>query len=171
MNSTDFLVTEEGRRLYATVKDLPIVDYHCHLSPKEIYEDKPFDNLGEIWLAADHYKWRLMRSYGVDENRITGDADWHEKFLQYAQAIELAAGNPLLHWTNMELHQFFGIDTPLGPDTAEEIWQKANEIIRKEALSPRKLIARSKVEYIATTDDAADSLEYHQKLREDQKCS
>lgn len=167
MNSTDFITSREGERLYEAVRGLPIVDYHCHLSPRDIVQDHPFDNLGQIWLGGDHYKWRLMRSYGIEERYVTGDASWHDKFLRYAEVIELAAGNPLLHWTAMELRQFFGIDLPLGPDTAEGIWSQANEVIRREALSPRKLIARSRVEYIATTDDAADSLQYHRLLRED----
>lgn len=170
MNPSSFITNDEGERLYQLVKALPIVDYHCHLSPREIAEDLPFQNLGQIWLEADHYKWRLMRSYGIDEYYVTGKADWHEKFLRYAEAIELAAGNPLQHWTAMELRQFFGIDLPLTPATAEEIWHSANEAIVREGLSPRKLIARSRVEYIATTDDAADSLEYHRMLRNDPNC-
>ena len=170
MKPTDFIGNRTGEQLYEMIRDLPIIDYHCHLSPREIFEDQPFDNLGQIWLGGDHYKWRLMRSYGIEERYVTGDASWYDKFLRYAEVIELAAGNPLLHWTAMELHQFFGIDTPLCPDTAEEIWQQANQVIRRESLSPRKLIARSKVEYIATTDDAADTLEYHKLLREDPTC-
>ena len=165
-----FIKTVQGKQLYQGVRELPIVDIHCHLSPKEIAEDQPFDNIGQIWLAGDHYKWRLMRAWGVEEQYITGDAGWHDKFLRYAEAVELAGGSPLAHWTAMELERYFGIDLPLGPQTAEEIWRRANEVIAQQSLSPRKLIAASKVEYLATTDDAADSLEYHRILQNDATC-
>jgi len=164
MNKTYLLNSKSGQQIYESVRDLPIIDYHCHLSPKEIYEDKPFNNIGEMWLGGDHYKWRLMRAFGIDEEYITGKADWHEKFLKYAETISLAAGNPLYHWTEMELNMFFGIEEHLCPENAEEIWNKANAIIKEKQLSPRKLIKSSNVEYIATTDDIADSLEYHEKL-------
>ncbi|MCI8331443.1 MAG: glucuronate isomerase [Clostridiales bacterium] len=167
MDKFIFLDSEQSRALYETVKDLPILDYHCHLDPKEIYEDRPFENLGAMWLHHDHYKWRLMRAGGVDEELITGSASDRAKFDAYASAVTLAAGNPLYHWTQMELSQFFGIEEPLGPDTAESIWQRANEIIRSKSLSPRKLIEASRVQYIATTDDPADSLVYHDKIKED----
>ncbi len=167
MNSTYLLQNKTAQELYNAVKDLPIIDYHCHLSPKEIFEDKPFDNIGEIWLAADHYKWRLMRTAGIDEKYITGDASWYEKFLHYAAAIEFAAGHPLYHWSHMELSNYFGIDMPLTAETADEIWHKANEHIKNTKMSPRKLIADSNVEIICTTDDVADSLEWHEKIRND----
>ena len=159
---------ETARMLYAkAARDLPIIDYHCHLSPKAIYEDEPFDNLGEIWLAGDHYKWRLMRSYGIDEYYVTGGAGWEEKLCKYAEALCTAAGNPLYHWTQMELKMFFNIDRRLDPDTAPAIWRESMDFIRETKLSPRKLIAMSDVRYIATTDDPADSLEYHKKLRDE----
>ncbi len=156
-----------AERLYESVKDLPIVDYHCHLSPREIWEDKPFDNIGEVWLGGDHYKWRLMRTAGIDENEITGDASWHDKFCRYAEAIALAAGHPLYHWSHMELAQFFGVRAPLSAATAEDIWQACARVIREKQLSPRKLIAQSKVAYICTTDDIVDDLHYHRLLRDD----
>lgn len=162
-----FLNNETSESIYKAVKDLPIIDYHCHLQPKEIYEDKVFDNIGEIWLGGDHYKWRLMRSVGIDEKYITGDASWKEKFLKYAEALEMALGNPLYHWSHMELKQFFGINKSLTPDNAEEIWDKANAVIKETAMSPRKLIENSNVEYIATTDDIIDTLEYHKLISED----
>lgn len=162
-----FLNNEISESIYSAVKDLPIIDYHCHLQPKEIYEDKPFDNIGEIWLGGDHYKWRLMRSVGIDEKYITGDASWKEKFLKYAEALEMALGNPLYHWSHMELKQFFGINEPLTADNAAEIWDKANAVIKETAMSPRKLIKDSNVEYIATTDDIIDTLEYHKLIAED----
>lgn len=165
----DYLLTSQtAKDLYGQVSHLPIYDYHCHLSPKEIWEDLPFDNIGEMWLSGDHYKWRLMRAAGIPEEQITGDADWYTKFKSYAQAISNAAGNPLYHWTQMELSLYFGIEAPLSPETAPEIWEAANTIIRNERLSPRKLIQKSHVAYIATTDDVADDLTYHRQLRMDE---
>ncbi|MEE1074154.1 MAG: glucuronate isomerase [Acutalibacteraceae bacterium] len=161
------LNSKTAQYIYDNIKMLPIIDYHCHLSPKEIYEDQLFDNIGEMWLAADHYKWRLMRTAGIDEEFITGNTTWEEKFLSYAKAIEFAAGNPLYHWSHMELSQFFGIEDNLTPKSAMAIYEKANKYIADNKLSPRKLIEQSKVETICTTDDIIDSLEYHQKLKED----
>ncbi len=163
-----FIGNEIGQAIYEKIKKLPIIDYHCHLQPKEIYEDKPFDNIGEIWLGGDHYKWRLMRGVGIDEKYITGDSGWKEKFINYAAALELALGNPLYHWSHMELKQFFSINEPLTSANAEEIWDKANAFIKETKMSPRKLIADSDVEYIATTDDIIDTLEYHKLIAEDE---
>ncbi len=120
-----------------------------------------------MWLAHDHYKWRLMRAVGIDENLITGTASWKDKFFAIALAVSQVSGNPLHHWSKMELVKYFGIDTPLCENTAEIIWNRANSIIKEKQLSPRKLISQSGVSYIATTDDIADSLEYHKKLRLD----
>ena len=167
MNKYYMLNNNTARKIYGTVKDLPIVDYHCHLSPKEIYEDKPFDNIGEIWLGGDHYKWRLMRTAGIDEEYITGNTSFKEKFIKYCEALEFAAGNPLYHWSHMELSQFFGIDMPINSRNAEEIWDKANAFIAKTKMSPRKLIKESKVEVICTTDDIIDDLSWHKKIAED----
>ena len=121
MTDNYLLKTADAQDIYFKIKDLPIVDYHCHLSPKEIYEDKPFDNIGEMWLGGDHYKWRLMRTAGIDERYITGNTDWREKFIKYAAALELAAGNPLYHWSHMELSMFFDIDKPLKSDNAADL--------------------------------------------------
>lgn len=162
-----FLKTETAKRLYEAGKDLPIIDYHCHLSPKEIWEDREFENIGVMFLGGDHYKWRLMRGHGVREELITGGAGWKEKFFAYAETLATAAGNPLYHWTHMELKQFFGITAPLNPKTAEGIWEEANRVIREKHLSPRKCILSSNVEYLSTTDDPADSLEYHRLLAAD----
>ena len=167
MNKYYMLNNNTARKIYGMVKDLPIVDYHCHLSPKEIYEDKPFDNIGEIWLGGDHYKWRLMRTAGIDEEYITGNTSFKEKFIKYCEALEFAAGNPLYHWSHMELSQFFGIDMPINSRNAEEIWDKANAFIAKTKMSPRKLIKESKVEVICTTDDIIDDLSWHKKIAED----
>jgi glucuronate isomerase len=159
------LTCETAKMLYKQVGSLPVYDYHCHLSPREIYLDEVFENIGKMWLENDHYMWRLMRVYGIDEDRITGGADWLSKFLAFAECIELAAGSPLYHWVHMELSIYFDIDIPLNKDTALSIWHKANSIIKEKRLSPKKLIKKSGVAYIATTDDIADSLEFHKALR------
>ena len=163
-NVIKMLRSERAEKIYAAVKDLPIIDYHCHLSPKEIYEDKPFSDIGEIWLAGDHYNWRLMRGYGVEERYITGDASWAEKFDKFAEAVGYAIGNPVKDWVAAELMFFFGITEPLNKDTAKEIREKANAVIKEKAISPRKLIKMANVEYIATTDDPCDSLEWHDRI-------
>lgn len=167
MHKDYMLKTDTAQKIYASVKALPIVDYHCHLSPKEIYEDKPFTNIGEIWLAADHYKWRLMRTAGINEEYITGNTSFKAKFIKYCSALEFAAGNPLYHWSHMELSQFFGIDMPINSCNAEEIWDKANAFIRETEMSPRKLIEKSNVEVICTTDDIVDDLSWHKRIAED----
>ena len=153
-----FLKSGTAKRLYEAVRGLPIVDYHCHLSPKEILEDKVFTDIAQVWLSGDHYKWRLMRACGVPERLITGDAPAREKFRAYADCIETAAGNPLYVWSHMELSMFFGIEDALSAETADGIFDRANDYIRAHALSPRKLMAQSRVELAATTDDPADSL-------------
>ena len=132
---------------------------------KEIAEDKKYENITEIWLYGDHYKWRYMRSMGVDEKYCTGDASDYEKFFQYAKCIAYAAGNPLYHWTHLELQRFFGIYEPLNEKSAPKIWEKANEIIKSGDFTAQKLIEKSNVYLIGTTDDPVDSLEYHQNLK------
>ena len=167
MRKDYMLNNNAARRIYGAVKNLPIVDYHCHLSPQEIYEDKTFTNIGEIWLSGDHYKWRLMRTAGIDEEYITGSASFKEKFIKYCAAIEFAAGNPLYHWSYMELSMFFGIDLPINSENAEKIWEEANAYIGKTKMSPRKLIEKSRVEVICTTDDITDDLSWHKKIAAD----
>ena len=163
-----FLINNDtGFELYNTVKQLPICDYHCHLSPKEIYEDNSFDSLGELWLKGDHYKRRLMRAAGVSEKYITGNADWNSKFLAFAKILPLAVGNPIYHWAHMELKEYFGINEPLNKSSAKSILRKANEIIKSGEITPRKLIAKSRAETICTTDDIADTLEYHKLLKKE----
>ena len=166
-NIKEILTSDMARRIYAQVKDLPIVDYHCHLSPREIYEDKPFENIGQMWLAGDHYKWRLMRACGIDEEYITGEKSWKEKYLAFCDAVSRSPGNPIWDWTAMELEKFFGVKKPFLPENAEEIWRACNDRIVKEKLSPRKAIAMCNVEYIATTDDPCDDLKYHKLLKEE----
>jgi glucuronate isomerase len=147
-------------------KDLPIIDYHCHLNPKEIWENKKYKNITEVWLYGDHYKWRAMRSNGIDEKYITGDASDYEKFMAFAKTVPLTIGNPLYHWTHLELQRYFDIHEVLNEKTAEAIWNKANEKLNSEGFAVRDLIKRSNVKVICTTDDAIDTLEYHINLRE-----
>lgn len=146
---------------------MPIIDYHCHINPQEILEDKKFKNITQVWLYGDHYKWRQMRTYGIDEKFITGDGSDYEKFLAWAKTISVAIGNPLYHWTHLELKRFFGIDEPLNEKTAPDIWEKVNAMITGDEFSVRELIKKSNVKVICTTDDPIDSLEYHLGLKED----
>ena len=164
----EFLLTNDtAKHLYHELAaSLPIIDYHCHLDPREIYEDRHFDNVTQLWLGGDHYKWRLMRSFGVDERSVTGEATDREKFQAWAEALSLAAGNPLYHWSHLELKNYFGFDGHLTPENAEQVWQLCGEKLSQPDFSARNLILRSKVEAICTTDDPADSLEWHQKLRQ-----
>ena len=148
-------------------KDMPIVDYHCHLSPKEIAEDKKYRNITELWLGGDHYKWRAMRSNGVAEKYVTGDAPDKERFFKWAETMAGCIGNPLYHWTHLELKRYFGIEKLLSPDTAEEIWNRCNERLDSGQCTARDLIKRSNVEVICTTDDPADTLEYHKMIAAD----
>ena len=167
MRETYLLNGALAERLYEKAKSLPIYDYHCHLSPREIWEDRPFANIGEMWLGGDHYKWRMMRGAGVDERLITGDASFHDKFVAYASVIPLAVGNPLAIWSAAELKTCFDIDLPLNRENAETIWNAANAYIQSTQMSPRKLIQKFNVRFIGTTDDPCDSLEYHRQLAED----
>ncbi len=152
---------------HTAAKDEPIIDYHNHLSPKEIYEDKCFENIGEAWLKGDHYKWRAMRANGISERLITGDAPYYDKFLAWADTVQKLIGNPLYHWTHMELQRYFGVMEPLTPDNAKEIWDVCNEKLRTKEYSVRNLLRMQKVSVLCTTDDPADSLEWHRKIRED----
>ena len=153
------LENEAAKKIYEEIKDLPIIDYHCHLDEKAIQEDKKFENIGELWLSGDHYKWRAMRLCGVDEKYITGEADYKEKFLKFAEILPLLCGNPVYMWSQMELSRIFGINKPLNKDTAEEIWEEANETLK--TLSVQGLLKKFKVEYIATTDDPYSDLQNH----------
>jgi glucuronate isomerase len=148
-------------------KDMPIIDYHCHLNPKEILENKKFKNITEAWLYGDHYKWRAMRSNGIDEKYITGDAGDYEKFMAWARTVPMTIGNPLYHWTHLELQRYFEIYDVLNEKTAPAIWEKVNKLLNGEGFGARDLIRRSNVKTLCTTDDPTDSLEYHLKLKED----
>lgn len=164
----DFLLsTETARKLYHEyAKVMPILDYHCHISPQEIYEDRKFETITQVWLGGDHYKWRQMRSNGVEEAYITGNASDREKFQKWAETLEMAIGNPLYHWSHLELKRYFGYDGYLNRDTAEEVWNLCNRKLQ-EGLTARKMIQMSNVTLICTTDDPVDSLEWHKKIAED----
>jgi len=162
----DFLLDNEiSKKLYSYASKMPIIDYHCHLSPKEIYEDKIFNNITELWLSGDHYKWRLMRSAGIEEQYITGDANDHDKFIAWAKTISLAIGNPLYEWSHIELKNYFGFDGILDENSAEDVWNLCNEKIKE--LSARKLIKNSNVKVLCTTDDPIDDLNYHKLMNQE----
>ncbi|MCM1149119.1 MAG: glucuronate isomerase [Butyricicoccus sp.] len=175
----DFLLeTETARHLYHDyAAAMPLIDYHCHISPREIYENRRFDNLVEVWLGGenpdgsyfgDHYKWRLMRSNGVPEDYITGSKPAFERFVKFAESLEMAIGNPMYHWTNLELRQFFGYDKPLTPENAQECWDYCNDKLRNDpGLTVRGIIEKANVAMIGTTDDPVDTLEWHEKIAAD----
>lgn len=165
----DFLLeSESARRLYHEVAaGMPIIDYHCHLDPRMIAGDVRFENLTQAWLAGDHYKWRAMRANGVEELFCTGEASDEDKFMQWAKTVPDTLRNPLYHWTHLELRRYFGIEELLNPASAGEIYKKAGEMLRREEFSVRGLIRLMNVEVICTTDDPADSLEHHRKIRDD----
>lgn len=165
----DFLLeTETAKRLYHNyAKVTPILDYHCHINPREIAEDRKFENITQVWLGGDHYKWRQMRSNGVEEKYITGDAPDREKFQKWAETLEKAIGNPLYHWSHLELQRYFGYYGALNGRTAEEVWNSCNAALQKDDMSVRNMIRRSGVTLICTTDDPVDTLEWHEKLAAD----
>ncbi len=175
----DFLLeTDTAKHLYHDfAASMPLVDYHCHISPREIYENRRFDNLVQVWLGGenpdgtyfgDHYKWRLMRSNGVGEDYVTGNKPAFERFLKFAETLEMAVGNPMYHWCNLELRQFFGYDRPLTPETARECWDFCNEKLQKDPdLTVRGIIEKANVAMIGTTDDPIDSLEWHERIAGD----
>lgn len=163
----DFLLSNTtARELYHGVAaGLPIIDYHCHLSPRDLAEDRRFNNLQEVWLEGDHYKWRAMRACGVPEALITGaDATPREKFQAWAVTVPKTLRNPLFHWTHLELRRYFGIEQLLEEDTAQAVWSEANRLLAQPGYSVRGLVERMKVEVICTTDDPADELEHHAAL-------
>ncbi len=163
----DFLLnTKTAKELYEMAKDMPIIDYHCHLDPKLIACDYKFDNLGELLLGGDHYKWRMMRSFGIDEEYVTGKASYKDKFRMFAKALEYAIGNPLYHWTHLELKRYFGVDEALTEENADEIYEHCTKLLRTDEYSARNLIKNSNVEVVCTTDDPIDTLEYHDQIKE-----
>ena len=165
--SDDFLLSNPTAiKLYHSyAAHMPIVDYHCHIDPKEIYEDRRFDNLAQVWLGGDHYKWRIMRSNGVEEFYITGGASDWEKFEKFAQTLPRCIGNPMYHWCHLELKNFFGYTGVLNEKTAREVWELANDKLRHDPLlTARGLIRRSNVVMVGTTDDPCSDLRYHELL-------
>lgn len=168
MNEDFLLKSETAKRLYHDYAEkMPIIDYHCHINPMEIYEDKRYDSITQVWLGGDHYKWRAMRSCGVPEYYITGGATPAEKFQKWAETIPNLIGNPLYHWTHLELQRYFGITEPLNGDNAMEIYEKCNAILAQPDMSVRGIIRKSGVKLICTTDDPVDDLLAHELLAAD----
>ena len=165
INENFMLKNETGKKLFGYVKDLPIIDYHCHIPQKMIAEDYMFSDAYELFLGGDHYKWRQMRSNGIDERYITGDADNFEKWLCFAKTMPRLIGNPLYHWTHLELKRYFGVDLILNEKNAKEIWEEVNKKLKTPEFSVKNIIRKSNVEVICTTDNPYDDLEYHKKLK------
>ncbi|MCR5789502.1 MAG: glucuronate isomerase [Lachnospiraceae bacterium] len=175
----DFMLKNEtAKRLFHDhAEKLPLIDYHCHISPKEIYEDRRYQNITEVWLGGrnddgtyfgDHYKWRVMRSNGVPEELVTGSADPYEKFVAFTKALEMAIGNPMYHWCHLELKKYFGITEPLTMDNVKEVWDRTCDLLQNDPkLSVRGIIEQSNVRYIGTTDDPIDDLSWHEKIKAD----
>ncbi len=165
----DFMLyNKTGRELfYDYANDMPIIDYHCHLVPEMIANDYKFSDTYDLFLGTDHYKWRQMRSFGIDEEMITGNGDRYEKWLGFASVMPYLIGNPLYHWTALELKRYFDIDEPLNEKSAKRIWDICNEKLKSDEFSAKALISKSNVEVICTTDDPADDLRYHKQLKKD----
>ncbi len=169
MNEEFLLSTPTAQKLYHEFSEnMPILDYHCHINPQEIAEDRKFENITQIWLGGDHYKWRQMRSNGIDEYYITGAATDREKFQKWAETLGKAIGNPLYHWSHLELKRYFGYEGHLNGKTAEEVWNLCNAKLQEDGMSVRNLIRQSKVTLLCTTDDPIDSLKWHKMLKEDE---
>ncbi len=167
INKDFFLTNKTAKKLYHDfAENLPIIDYHCHLVPKMIAEDYRFEDAYDLFLGGDHYKWRQMRTFGIDEEYITGNADRYEKWVGFCRVMPYLIGNPIYHWTALELKRYFDIDEPLSEKNAKEVWDKCNEYLKRPDFSAQNLIKKSNVEVICTTDDPADDLKYHIQLRE-----
>ena len=165
INDDFLLTTDAARELYhGYAEKMPIIDYHCHLPPAEIAEDKTWENIAQVWLGGDHYKWRQMRSNGVDERFVTGDASWHEKFVKFAETMEVLLKNPLFDWSHLELARYFGVEERLSRATAESIWERCNARLREPGFSARGFMVRSNVKAVCTTDDPVDTLEHHKAV-------
>lgn len=168
MDQHFLLSTDTARTLYHDfAKTAPVLDYHCHINPQEIAQDRRFENITQLWLGGDHYKWRQMRSNGIDERYITGDASDWEKFEKWAHTLEKAIGNPLYHWSHLELQRYFGYEGVLNSRTAEKVWHLCNEKLQQADMSARNLIVKSGVTLICTTDDPVDDLRWHKAIAED----
>jgi len=166
INDSFMLKNETAKKLYGYAKEMPIIDYHCHLNPQMIAEDYRFRNLADLLLGGDHYKWRQMRTFGVDEYYITGGASDFEKFQKFAQVVPFMIGNPIYHWTHLELKRYFDVDEALTPESAERIWNHCNKLLASDGYTARGLIERSNVKVVCTTDDPADDLKYHKAIKE-----
>lgn len=165
INDDFLLTTDAARELYhGYAEKMPIIDYHCHLPPAEIAEDKTWENIAQVWLGGDHYKWRQMRSNGVDERFVTGDASWHDKFVKFAETMEVLLKNPLFDWSHLELARYFGVEERLSRATAESIWERCNARLRESGFSARGFMVRSNVKAVCTTDDPVDTLEHHKAV-------
>lgn len=165
----DFLLrTPTAQTLYHDYAEkMPILDYHCHISPEEIAKDRQFDNITQVWLGGDHYKWRYMRSCGIDEYYITGNASDKEKFFKWATVLSKAIGNPLYHWSHLELQRYFNYFGTLNENTAQEVWELCNQKLQQSSMSARNLILQSNVKLICTTDDPIDTLQWHDVIAKD----
>ncbi|MGN0846118.1 MAG: glucuronate isomerase [Kiritimatiellia bacterium] len=167
INDDFLLTTDAAKELYhGYAEKMPIIDYHCHLPPAEIAQDKTWENIAQVWLGGDHYKWRQMRSNGVDEAFITGDASWHDKFVKFAETMEVLLKNPLFDWSHLELARYFGVEERLCRATAESIWERCNAKMSEPGFSARGLMVRSNVKAVCTTDDPIDTLEHHKAIAE-----
>jgi glucuronate isomerase len=166
MDEGFLLETDTAKNLYEAAKDEPVYDYHCHLSPAQIAENRRSPDLADAWLSGDHYKWRMMRAMGIGEQYITGKASGYEKFLAWARTVENLIGNPLYHWTHLELRRYFGINEILTEENAPAIWEKANALLQKPELSVKGIFDKFKIYAVGTTDDPADSLEHHRAISE-----
>ena len=165
INDDFLLTTDAAKELYhGHAAKMPIIDYHCHLPPAEIAEDKTWENIAQVWLGGDHYKWRQMRSNGVDERFVTGDASWHDKFVKFAETMEVLLKNPLFDWSHLELARYFGVEERLSRATAESIWERCNARLREPGFSARGFMVRSNVKAVCTTDDPVDTLEHHKAV-------
>lgn len=166
---SDFMLKNKTAQklFHEFAEGLPIIDYHCHISPEMMARDHRFRNATELFLGGDHYKWRLMRTNGIDERFITGDADDYDKWMSFAKTLPLCIGNPMYHWTHLELKRYFGVDEQLTPATAKAIWEQVNACLAQKEFSARGLIRRSNVELVCTTDAPGDSLEYHRQLKDE----
>ncbi len=168
INQNFLLRNKEAAELYSNyAQNQPIIDYHCHLSPKDIADDTQFENLTQAWLYGDHYKWRAMRTNGIGEEYCSGNASDFDKFMKWAETVPFTLKNPLFHWTHLELCRYFGINQLLNPKTASGIFHEASEMLKTKAFSVRNLLKKMDVELVCTTDDPVDSLEYHRKIRDD----
>jgi len=166
MDENFLLETETAKNLYKAAENEPVYDYHCHLSPAQIAENIQLKDISDAWLSGDHYKWRMMRTMGIDEKFITGSADGYEKFLAWARTVENLIGNPLYHWTHLELQRYFGIYEPLTEKSANTIWEKANALLQTPQLSVKGIFEKFNIYAVGTTDDPVDSLEYHRSITE-----